>query len=83
MELIRTQSGDTTGVRFRKLQHTDFPSIQGPWTPYTFRDPKLNLAQFPNAELSQPASLVKSASEDFVELYKRQKLKSLEEKRAE
>lgn len=83
MELIRTQSGDTTGVRYRKLQHTDFPSIQGPWTPYTFRDPKVNLAEFPNQELSGPAVADKSASQEFLEMYKRKKLQNIEEKRAE
>lgn len=83
LELIRTQSGNTTGMRYRKLQHTDFPSIQGPWTPYTFRDPKLNLAEFPNDELSKPAVIPRTATDDFLEIYKKQKLKQLEDTRAE
>lgn len=48
MELLRTQIHDTPSVRFRKLWHTEFPSIQGPWTPFTFKDPKLNLEHYPN-----------------------------------
>nr|CAD7454530.1 unnamed protein product [Timema tahoe] len=44
--LLRTQSGNPT-IRYRKLWHTDSPSIQGPWTPFTNRRPELNLAQFP------------------------------------
>lgn len=83
MELIRTQAGNTTGMRYRKLIHTDFPSIQGPWTPYTFRDPALNLAKFPNDDLSKPAVIPKTATEDLIEIFKKQKLESLNEKRAE
>lgn len=83
MNLIRTQAGDTSGIRYRKLQHTDFPSIQGPWTPYTFRDPALNLAEFPNEDLSKVLRQPKTATENLVELFKRQKLESLDEKRAE
>lgn len=83
MELIRTQAGNTTGMRYRKLLHTDFPSIQGPWTPYTFRDPALNLAEFPSEELSRPAVLPKTATESLVEIFKKQKLESLDKKRAE
>lgn len=83
MELIRTQAGNTTGMRYRKLSHTDFPSIQGPWTPYTFRDPALNLAEFPNDELSKPAVVPRTATEDLIEMFKKQKLESLNEKRAE
>lgn len=48
MELLRTQFHDGPSLRLRKLWHTEFPSIQGPWTPFTFRNPMLNLAQFPN-----------------------------------
>nr|CAD7402119.1 unnamed protein product [Timema cristinae] len=48
--LLRTQSGNPT-IRYRKLWHTDSPSIQGPWTPFTNRRPELNLAQFPRKSL--------------------------------
>lgn len=48
MELLRTQFHNGPSLRLRKLWHTEFPSIQGPWTPFTFRNPILNLAQFPN-----------------------------------
>ncbi|XP_011644280.1 39S ribosomal protein L43, mitochondrial [Pogonomyrmex barbatus] len=48
MELLRTQFHDGPSLRLRKLWHTEFPSIQGPWTPFIFRNPMLNLAQFPN-----------------------------------
>lgn len=48
LELARTQSFDGTTLRLRKHWHTEFPSIQGPWTPFTFRDPKLNVTEFPD-----------------------------------
>ncbi|KAF5281076.1 hypothetical protein FQR65_LT14872 [Abscondita terminalis] len=46
LNLVKTQSGNHDGTRLRKLWHTEHPSIQGPWTPYTFRDPQLNLVDF-------------------------------------
>lgn len=34
-------------MRLRKLQATAVPSIQGVWTPFTNRDPELNITKFP------------------------------------
>ena len=48
MELLRTQDDDGSALRWRKMWHTEFPSIQGPWTPFTFRDSAVNVAEFPN-----------------------------------
>lgn len=48
MELFRTQIHNSAALRLRKLWHTECPSIQGPWTPFTFRNPIQNLAHFPN-----------------------------------
>lgn len=56
------------------MWHTDYPSIQGPWSPITFRDPKLNLASFPDSELSKPAHLPKSATEQLIEIFKEQQI---------
>lgn len=52
MELVRTESSDGSKLRLRKLWHTEFPSIQGPWTPFTFRNPKLNITEFPSVSFS-------------------------------
>lgn len=68
--LLKTQQSNTTGIRYRKLWHTDVPSIQGPWTPYTFRDTQLNLAKFPNKELSEPLGLEKTTTEKLEEMFK-------------
>ncbi|XP_050309217.1 39S ribosomal protein L43, mitochondrial [Anthonomus grandis grandis] len=83
LKLLKSQSTDRTGIRLRKLLHTDHPSIQGPWTPYTFRDPKLNLATFPDENLSGPELFEKSATEQLMEMFEKQKIAELEGKRAE
>lgn len=74
LELLRTQQTNHVGKRYRKLWYTDYPSIQGPWTPFTFRDPKLNLAEYPNEDLSQPHQESKTATEELIELFKKQQL---------
>nr|XP_012226076.1 PREDICTED: 39S ribosomal protein L43, mitochondrial [Linepithema humile] len=76
MELLRTQIHDSPSLRLRKLWHTDFPSIQGPWTPFTFRNAILNLAQFPNKELGAAIKLEPTATEQLIELFKAQQIKT-------
>lgn len=85
LTVLRTQAGDTSNMRLRKLWHTENPSIQGPWTPYTFRDPALNLAEFPSKELSELENQPTSATEQLVELFKNQEknVDELDKKRAE
>lgn len=77
---MRTQNGDTSAVRLRKHWHTECPSIQGPWTPFTFKHPKFNIATYPNAEFSQPLNKEQSASEKLLELFEKQKLEAANEK---
>lgn len=72
LNLLRTQSGNSEGIRLRKLWHTDHPSIQGPWTPYTFRDPALNLVEYPNQELGKPLYQAETATEKLLEIFKKQ-----------
>jgi large subunit ribosomal protein L43 len=74
MELLRTQIHNSSALRLRKMWHTDFPSIQGPWTPFIFKDPKLNLAQFPNKELGAAIKYHPTATEQLIELLKAQQL---------
>lgn len=69
LNLIKSQSGDKTGFRIRKLIHTDHPSIQGPWTPYTFKNPEENLVKYPNPELSQPKILEKTATQELLDIF--------------
>lgn len=81
--MLRGQNGDSSALRLRKMWHTDKPSIQGPWTPFTHRNPELNLVVFPKAELSRPLDLEMTATEKLIELFKQQKLDSLDKSRAE
>ncbi|KAL6262510.1 hypothetical protein P5V15_005308 [Pogonomyrmex californicus] len=74
MELLRTQFHDGPSLRLRKLWHTEFPSIQGPWTPFIFRNPMLNLAQFPNKEFGAAIKFSPTATEQLIELFKAQQL---------
>lgn len=84
LNLLTTQAGNSDNTRLRKLWHTDFPSIQGPWTPFTFKDPSLNLATFPNNKLSKPLDSPESAAEKLLEIFKeQQKLQELEKNRAQ
>ncbi|KAG5858983.1 hypothetical protein JTB14_025410 [Gonioctena quinquepunctata] len=78
LNLLRTQQRCHEGQRIRKLLKTDHPSIQGPWTPFTFRDPKWNLAKFPNEELSKPDNIGQSSQDELVELFRKQKLAEME-----
>lgn len=45
---MRTQAQDGSKMRLRKMWHTEFPSIQGPWTPFTFINPIVNITKFPD-----------------------------------
>lgn len=87
IELLRGQNGDSSALRLRKMWHTDRPSIQGPWTPFTHRSPELNLVTFPQANLSRPLDVKQSATEKLIELFEQQKLQanseSLDKSRAE
>ncbi|KAK7065567.1 39S ribosomal protein L43, mitochondrial [Halocaridina rubra] len=75
MAYLRGRSGYPTD-RIRKDQHTDHPSIQGPWTPWLHRDPQTNVAQYPNEDLSCVEVMGRSATEELREMFKKQKLVS-------
>ncbi len=67
------------------MWHTEKPSIQGPWTPFTHKSPESNLVVFPDDKLSQPLDIEKTATEKLMELFKEQKLaeQNLDAKQAE
>jgi large subunit ribosomal protein L43 len=67
IESLRTRSGNQI-VRLVNTWHTDSPSIQGIWTPFTNKDPKLNLVQFPSKELSDFQKKELSATERLLEI---------------
>ena len=74
LHLKTLQNGDTTSIRYRKYQQTSLPSIQGPWTPFTHKNPELNLAQFPNIVWGEQLYQEQTATEKLLELMKQQKL---------
>ncbi|KAJ8880571.1 hypothetical protein PR048_017041 [Dryococelus australis] len=76
VKFLRTQSGHPF-IRFRKMWHTDNPSIQGPWTPFTNKSPELNGVEFPQEVLSRPLNLPRSATEQLQELFRHQQAAGL------
>lgn len=49
MDVFRNSSGKEYQVQL-KYEHSDYPSIQGAWTPFTNMDPAMNLADMPDPE---------------------------------
>ncbi|XP_013174308.1 PREDICTED: 39S ribosomal protein L43, mitochondrial [Papilio xuthus] len=74
IEVIRTQQGDVSATRLRKYQYTDYPSIQGPWTPFTYKDPKLNIVELPNAEFGANNRLPMTATEQLKIMFEKKQL---------
>jgi large subunit ribosomal protein L43 len=72
LNLMTLQAGDTEELRYRKHWHTDMPSIQGPWTPFTHKLPELNLAEFPDEKLGEMLNKPQTATEKLIELAKEQ-----------
>ncbi|XP_053594172.1 39S ribosomal protein L43, mitochondrial [Microplitis demolitor] len=70
LELMRTQAQDGSKMRLRKMWHTEFPSIQGPWTPFTFINPIVNITKFPDDQLGAAPKQRKTATEILLEMYK-------------
>ncbi|GJQ72888.1 putative 39S ribosomal protein L43 [Trypoxylus dichotomus] len=72
-------------MKWLNLLRTQAGNSEGPWTPYTFRDPVLNLAEFPNEELGKPLYQAQSATEKLLEIFEKQKrnIKDLENNRGE
>ncbi|XP_034179283.1 mitochondrial ribosomal protein L43 [Osmia lignaria lignaria] len=72
MELLKTQYHNGPALRLLKLWKTNFPSIQGPWTPFTFKEPSLNQAKFPNKNIGKADQFEPSATEQLIKLFKEQ-----------
>lgn len=70
MSWLLTRSGQELYKLHRPIT-TYRPSIQGIWTPFYFRDPKWNLAEFPSAELGKHNSRRPSATEQLIEIAER------------
>lgn len=79
MEHLRSRCGVQIH-RLRKNQHTDYPSIQGSWTPFTNLPTELNVTQFPKEELSQAVRREPTATELVLEMAKQQESSSAAEK---
>lgn len=67
VDFALTQSGYPI-ARFIKNIHTDTPSIQGVWNPFTYKPSWLNITNFPNEELSKAKTFFPSATEQLLEI---------------
>ena len=56
VELLKNQSGRDI-IKMRKWWHTDNPSIQGMWHPFTNKSTDLNLVEFP---MEKPTLVMKA-----------------------
>ncbi|XP_049883523.1 39S ribosomal protein L43, mitochondrial [Pectinophora gossypiella] len=83
IEVLRTQQGDVSGTRLRKYQYTDYPSVQGPWTPFTFKEPELNTASLPDPKFGANNRLPMTATEKLRLMFEQQKLTESDLKTAE
>lgn len=68
VNLMKLQYGDTTSMRYRKHWQTEQPSIQGPWTPFTHRNPPNNLVEYPDLELGEVLVKEQTATEKLLEM---------------
>ncbi|CAD5118351.1 DgyrCDS7061 [Dimorphilus gyrociliatus] len=69
LEHLRTRSGIEI-VRLRKSQHTDSPSIQGVWTPWTNKDSSMNISDYTDKKLLEMKRDELTATEKLLELAK-------------
>lgn len=72
LDLLRTQNGNSSDIRLRKMWHTDMPSIQGPWTPFMLRNPNCHLIDYPNLESSYPIDVDRSSSDILIKMFEKQ-----------
>lgn len=54
--------------RFRKPHHTDWPSIQGVWTPFVNVPPEMNVTEWPNEERGRLNAPKPTATEQLIRL---------------
>lgn len=73
MSLLSLQAGDTEPIRYRKNWHTDCPSIQGPWTSFTHKNPAFNNIVYPDKDLGQQLNMPETATEKLMRLVEEQK----------
>lgn len=69
MSLLKTQAGDHTDKRYRKMQSTFQPSVQGVWTPFTNKNPVLNVVELPLEKFSELLNKKQTATEQLLEIF--------------
>ena len=78
VEHLRTRSGKPI-TKMGKPWHTDNPSIQGTWTPFTNRPTAWNVTQFPSEEYSSIPEKEVSATDKLLAMAAQLRAKGVEE----
>ena len=73
---LRNRSGEDF-IRLRKQQHTDTPSIQGIWTPFTNKPTRLNVTEFPSEVESVIDDTETDATVKLLEMARRLRLQNV------
>lgn len=73
LNLLSLQAGNTEPIRYRKNWHTDCPSIQGPWTSFTHKNPAFNNIVYPDKDLGKQLNMPETATEKLLRLVEEQK----------
>lgn len=74
IDLMRTQNENSSAVRRRKHWQTNWPSIQGVWTPFMHQHPEMTDAKFPDQKFSTPIDQQPTATDLLLEMFKKQQL---------
>lgn len=78
LNLLKTQNGDTSSIRYRKHLQTSIPSIQGPWTPFLHKNPPENIVTFPDNELGEVLDKPQTATLKLLEIVKARQIQAKE-----
>jgi hypothetical protein len=68
INLLSLQAGNTEPIRYRKNWHTESPSIQNPWTPFTHQNPVDNLQSYPSESAGTILESKETATEKLMRL---------------
>jgi large subunit ribosomal protein L43 len=68
LEVLSTSASEGN-IRYKAFQHTDNPSVQGVWTPFTYKTPDHNIMEFPNAQFRDPENTLPTASDVVLKRY--------------
>jgi len=70
LEVIRTSASEGN-IRYKTFHTTDNPTVQGVWTPFTYKPFENNILKFPNTKFEDPDYLLPAATDVVLQRYKK------------